>query len=95
MPVNISFKSILYIQSFGNYLKIFTDSRMYLISETLTNITTRLSESFQRTHKSYISNLDRVTKATKTHLLIENNKVPVSAMYKVIVLEKLEVLAKK
>ncbi len=89
MPVNISFKSILYIQSFGNYLKIFTDSRMYLISETLTNITTRLSESFQRTHKSYISNLDRVTKATKTHLLIENNKVPVSTMYKVIVLEKL------
>ncbi len=94
MPVNISFKSILYIQSFGNYLKIFTDSRMYLISETLINITTLLSENFQRTHKSYISNLDRVTKATRTYLLIENNKVPVSAMYKVIVFKKLEVLAK-
>nr|WP_321234984.1 LytTR family DNA-binding domain-containing protein [uncultured Psychroserpens sp.] len=94
MPVNISFKSILYIQSFGNYLKIFTDSRMYLISETLINITTLLSENFQRTHKSYITNLDRVTKATRTHLLIENNKVPVSAMYKVIVFKKLEVLAK-
>jgi len=94
MPVNISFKSILYIQSFGNYLKIFTDSRMYLISETLVNITMLLSDNFQRTHKSYIINLDRVTKATKTHLLIENNKVPVSAMYKVIVFEKLQVLAK-
>jgi len=94
MPVNISFTSILYIQSFGNYLKIFTDSRMYLISETLINITTLLSENFQRTHKSYITNLDRVTKATRTHLLIENNKVPVSAMYKVVVFEKLEVLAK-
>jgi two-component system response regulator LytT len=94
MPVNISFKSIMYIQSFGNYLKIFTDSRMYLISETLINITTLLSESFQRTHKSYIANLDRVTKATSTYLLIENNKVPVSAMYKVIVFKKLEVLAK-
>ena len=94
MPVNISFKSILYIQSFGNYLKIFTDSRMYLISETLVNITTLLSENFQRTHKSYITNLDRVTKATRTHLLIENNKVPMSTMYKIIVLEKLEVLAK-
>jgi len=93
MPVNISFKSILYIQSFGNYLKIFTDSRMYLISETLINITTLLPESFQRTHKSYITNLDRVTKATRTHLLIENNKVPVSAMYKVIVFKKLEDLA--
>lgn len=94
IPVNISFKSILYIQSFGNYLKIFTDSRMYLISETLTNITTLLSENFQRTHKSYITNLDRVTKATRTHLLIEDLKVPVSAMYKVIVFEKLEDLSK-
>lgn len=94
MPINISFKSILYIQSFGNYLKIFTDSRMYLISETLINITTLLSENFQRTHKSYITNLDRVTKATRTHLLIENNKVPMSTMYKVIVFKKLDVLAK-
>lgn len=94
IPVNISFTSILYIQSFGNYLKIFTDIRMYLISETLINITTLLSENFQRTHKSYITNLDRVTKATRTHLLIENNKVPVSAMYKVVVFKKLEVLTK-
>lgn len=94
IPLNIPFKSILYIQSFGNYLKIFTDARMYLISETLINITTLLSENFQRTHKSYIVNLGSVTKATKTHLLIENKKVPVSAMYKVIVFKKLEVLAK-
>ena len=94
VPVNIPFKSILYIQSFGNYLKIFTDSRMYLISETLINLTTLLSDNFQQTHKSYIANLKRVTKATKAYLLIENNKVPVSAMYKVIVLKKLEVLVK-
>mgnify|MGYP001043209936 CR=1 FL=1 len=80
MPVNISFKSIMYIQSFGNYLKIFTDSRMYLITKTLINITTLLSENFQRTHKSYITNLERVTKTTRTHLYIENNKVPVSTM---------------
>ncbi|WP_299252970.1 LytTR family DNA-binding domain-containing protein [uncultured Aquimarina sp.] len=94
MPVNVSFKSILYIQSFGNYLKIFTDSRMYLISETLINITTLLSKNFQRTHKSYIANLNRVSKASKTHVLIEDKKVPVSATYKVIVFEKLGVLAK-
>ncbi|CAL2085032.1 DNA-binding response regulator [Tenacibaculum sp. 190524A05c] len=94
MPVNIQFSSIMYIQSFGNYLKIFTDSRMYLISETLINITTLLSESFQRTHKSYIVNLNRVSKASRTHLLIEDKKVPVSTMYKVIVYEKLVILSK-
>ena len=94
MPVNISFDSIMYIQSFGNYLKIFTNERMYLISETLINIITSLSEDFQRTHKSYIANLNRVSKATRTHLLVEKNKVPISAMYKVAVFEKLDVLAK-
>lgn len=91
-PVNIPFKSILYIQSFGNYLKIFTDSRMYLISETLINLTTLLSENFQRTHKSYIINLDRVTKKTRANLLIDNKKIPVSATYKLLVFNKLEAL---
>ncbi len=90
MPVNISFDSILYIQSFGNYLKIFTDARMYLISETLTNMTGLLPEHFQRTHKSYIANLDRVAKRTKAHLVIGDGKVPVSAMYKVLVFERLD-----
>ena len=94
VPVNIPFKSILYIQSFGNYLKIFTDSRMYLISETLINITTLLSDKFHRTHKSYIANLGRVSKATRTSLLIEEHKVPVSAMYKIAVSTKLEDLNK-
>ncbi len=94
LPITVPFKSILYIQSFGNYLKIFTDTRMYLISETLINIITLLSENFHRTHKSYIANLDRVTKATRTYLLIEDKKVPVSAMYKIVVFEKLEALAK-
>ncbi len=94
VPVNIPFTSILYIQSFGNYLKIFTDSRMYLISETLIHIATLLSENFQRTHKSYIANLERVTKVTKTHLSIENKIVPVSAMYKVIVSKKITGLPK-
>lgn len=90
MPVNISLSSIQYIQSFGNYLKIFTDERMYLISETLINMTKLLSENFQRIHKSYIANLNRVTKATRSHLVIENTSIPISTMYKVAVFEKLE-----
>ena len=93
VPVNIPFNSILYIQSFGNYLKIFTDSRMYLISETLINITTLLPENFQRTHKSYIANLNKVSKLTRAYLLIEEKKIPLSITYKVVVFEKLDFLA--
>ena len=95
LPTTIPFASIRYLQSFGNYLKIFTDTRMYLISDTLIHINTLLSENFQRTHKSYIANLERVSKATRAHVLIEDKKVPVSAMYKIVVSEKLEVLANR
>lgn len=90
VPINIPFHSIFYIQSFGNYLKIYTHSRMYLISETLTNIATLLPAYFQRTHKSYIANLQGVTKASKSVLTIDSKEIPVSPMYKILVLEKLE-----
>ncbi|MEM9077752.1 MAG: LytTR family DNA-binding domain-containing protein [Bacteroidota bacterium] len=95
LPVNISFNSILYIQSFGNYLKIFTDTRMYLVTETLINILSFLSENFQRTHKSYIANLSRVSKASRTHLVIGENTIPISTTYKVTVAQKLDALAKR
>ncbi len=68
---------------------------MYLVSETLINITTLLSENFQRTHKSYIANLDRVSKATRAYLLIDKTKIPISTMYKVVVFNKLEALERK
>lgn len=94
MPITIPLNTIHYIQSFGNYLKIFTDVRMYLVTETLIHMTTLLSDNFQRTHKSYIANLARVSKATRTHLLIEDASVPVSTTYKVVVSEKIAGLAK-
>lgn len=92
IPITIPLDTILYIQSFGNYLKIFTNTRMYLITETLTNITSVLSDDFQRTHKSYIANMQRVIKANNTHLIIGEKEVPVSASYRVIVREKLKQL---
>ena len=94
IPINIPFTSIRYIQSFGNFLKVFTDARMYLITDTLIHMTNLLSQDFQRTHKSYIANLARATKVTRTHVFIENEQVPISASYKVSVSEKMEALAK-
>ncbi|WP_340067276.1 LytTR family DNA-binding domain-containing protein [Ascidiimonas aurantiaca] len=92
MPITISFKSILYIQSFGNYLKVFTDERMYLIAETLTNMTNKLPDYFQRTHKSYIANMSRVKKVKSTQVWIEDKEVPVSTTFKILVQGKLKSL---
>jgi len=94
MPINIPFESILYIQSFGNYLKVFTDERMYLITETLTNITNKLPYYFQRTHKSYIASLQRAQKITGKYVLIGSREVPLSTTYKVSAYEKIKILKK-
>lgn len=90
MALSLPLDSVLYIQSFGNYLKIFTNTRMYLITETLTNISEKLSENFQRTHKSYIVNMKRISKANSSTLLIQDKEIPVSATYKVLVREALK-----
>ncbi|MET1259399.1 LytTR family DNA-binding domain-containing protein [Flagellimonas sp. DF-77] len=89
IPVSLPFASIQYIQSFGNYVKIFTDDRMYLVNGTLTHIASQLSDHFERTHKSYIANLDRVEKATRTSVQIQGKQVPISASYKLLVQQKL------
>lgn len=89
MNIYLPFDSILYIQSFGNYLKVFTNTRMYLITETLTNISKKLSENFQRTHKSYIVNMHKVSKANNSCVFIQDKEVPVSTTYKILVREAL------
>ncbi len=88
--INIPFDAIKYIQSFGNYLKIFTDQRMYLILETLTNISVQLPENFQRTHKSYIANLKRVEKVKKTQLYIGDKELPISNTFRILVHDRLK-----
>ena len=88
--IDVLFESVRYIKSFGNYLRIFTDARMYLVADTLTNFITQLPVNFQRTHKSYVVNLHRVSKVTSTHVVIHDSHVPVSPMYKIIVHQKLK-----
>jgi two-component system, LytTR family, response regulator LytT len=89
LPLSIPLHDILFIQSFGNYLKIFTEKRMYLITETLTNISTQLPTGFQQTHKSYIANFEKIDQVTNSSLYIRQHQIPISASYKILVRKKL------
>ena len=82
-PMEIELDKILYAQSFGNYVKIFTHSKTYLASITTNEIEKALPNmAFMRIHKSYIVALDKINASEKDTVSIKNTKIPVGITYK-------------
>lgn len=89
--LNIS--DILWIKSDGNYLEIQTTKKEELIRASLSNFIDRLnSDMFFRTHKSYIVNLDYLTKIETNYVTIVASKIPISKNYYDDLLKKLNVV---
>ncbi len=89
--LNIS--DILWIKSDGNYLEIQTTKKEELIRATLTNFIERLnSDLFFRTHKSYIVNLDYLSKIETNYVTIVASKIPITKNYYDELVKKLNVV---
>ena len=74
---------ILYIQSYGNYIKVFTENNKLIVQETLLNILSILPDKmFVRIHKSYIVSVDKVLNYDSSSLHIKEVKLPIGKYYK-------------
>lgn len=93
--IPIEMNSILYAQSYGNYVKIFTQKRNYLATITTNDLERMLpSSQFMRAHKSYIIALDKVDEVMKDHVVIKRNPIPIGITYRRELAEKLRHLIK-
>lgn len=89
--LNIS--DILWIKSDGNYLEIQTTKKEELIRATLSNFIERLNnELFFRTHKSYIVNLDYLSKIETNYVTIVASKIPITKNYYDELIKKLNIV---
>jgi DNA-binding LytR/AlgR family response regulator len=87
----IMLDSIHYIQSYGNFIKIFTDEKVYLTAETMKNIETTLTENnFTRVHKSYLVNTQHIEKILSNSLFVAGTEIPIGNTYKQILQQKLK-----
>lgn len=88
----IFYNQLLYIQAFGNYLKIFTaDAKMIVARVTLTEVESQLPSSlFLRVHKSYIVAIQSIEKIKSNEIYIQNKIVPLGTTYKQEVLKKIK-----
>lgn len=80
---DILFCDIIFIESFGNYVKIATTSKTYLAQLTTKVIESLLPEEhFIRIHKSYIVNSHLITKIEHSVVAINSILLPIGKTYK-------------
>ena len=90
--VKVNPDEILYLESYGNYIKVWIDGEMIITAQTLTSFTDLLSKKdFFKIHKSYIVNKNHFTYIEGNTLHIKNGKsLAISKNYKKAFMDFLE-----
>lgn len=84
LPLN----QILYIKSFGNYVKVVMENKTILTEITTKELEDKLpKKSFIRIHKSFIINKYKIVALSEQELTIGNAKLPIGKTYKKYVKE--------
>lgn len=88
--VKINFNEIEYIESLGDYVKIFLNQTVIVTRETMNNIENKLPQNnFVRIHRSYIVSLNKISSYTNEFIEINKKALPISRSYKESTLQKL------
>lgn len=81
--INLEFDQILWVEAYGDYVKIITSEKTHTVYSKLKTIEERLPQSvFMRVHRSYIVNLTKIDNIDHTNLQIGKKIVPISNSYK-------------
>lgn len=91
--LKINTDDILWIEAFGDYIKIQTLEKSHTVYSTLKNIEEKLPvEAFLRVHRSYVVNLSKITNIEGANLEINKKIIPISGSYRDDLLNKIKVL---
>jgi DNA-binding LytR/AlgR family response regulator len=87
----ILLKDILYIEAFGEYMKIHTPDKVHLSRETMHEMEEKLpSNHFLRVHKSFIVPLRKITAFSSFSVHIQSHEIPIGRSYKDVVRDVLQ-----
>lgn len=88
--IKLNFEEINYIEAYGNYIKIYTDS-MILTPQTLSEFITKLPDTFLRIHKSYAINFNHLKLIDGNQVKLHNDVVlPVGKSYRKELIKQIE-----
>lgn len=79
----ISLKDILFIEAYGNYVKLHLVDRMIVSHQTLISFSQHLPDNkFIRVHKSFIVSIDKIELIEGNRIHILEHQIPIGKMYK-------------
>ena len=79
----LNYEDILYFEGYGEYVKVITTAKTYMVRESLTEFEQKLSpDSFLRIHKSYIVNLKKITGFSTIHVLLKDIEIPIGRIFR-------------
>lgn len=87
----LDLNEILYLQAFGDYVRIFTTEKSYLTKDRLTNMEKELSENeFLKIHRSYIIRLHAVQYIEGNQVKVGEELLPISLTYRDQLMQKMK-----
>lgn len=89
----IRMEDICWVEAAGDYIKIQTTEKNYMVYATLKKMEDRLDkDKFVRIHRSFIVNLRRISNIDATNLEINKKIFPISSSYRDDLLSKIKIL---
>ncbi len=89
--VNLDLNEVLYFEAYGDYIKVHTQTKMYVIYNRMKNVEPILTPGkFQRIHRSYIVSLSKIKNIEQMSLNISDKILPIGKNYKQDLLDQLK-----
>jgi DNA-binding LytR/AlgR family response regulator len=87
----IELRDILYIESMGNYLNIYTDNKKIIVYLTMKSLETQLPPNeFLKIHQSFLVNFARIDAIEGNLLRVKDKTLPISRNYRDAVMQVIE-----
>ena len=79
----INQEEILYVEAYGNYVKVYLENEMIISHDQISNFENQLPiDSFLRVHRSFIVHLNKINLIEGNLIHIGQHKIPVGQTYK-------------
>jgi two-component system, LytTR family, response regulator len=90
--VKVDLTEVLYFKGEANYVSVVMSNRKILTLMTLKELEQKLPDFFQRVHRSYIVNINKIDTIEVNSLDIEKSSIPISQSYESQLLRKINLL---
>ena len=78
----IPYDDILYIESLSDYIKVNTEENQIISKEKISNIASRLPDTFLRIHRSFIVNTERINEVSYDELKVDDVRLNIGRSYR-------------